>query len=404
MTATDRFHSLDALRALMMWLGIVLHSAMVYMEPGIDLHRSRETSLIATSLFGWIHIYRMPVFFMLAGFFTCLLVERRGVASTLVHRAKRIGLPFLLFWPILLVSINIVIEAHSVWLDPASEGITLQIKNWVVSTGHLWFLYYLIWFTPAAILMTQALKRFLPTRFSQVFLELGARLLRSWWGPLLLSIPAALLSAGYPASIMTGDGAFWPTASSLAYYAIFYIAGWVLFVRRSELLSHFAEHWWMYLAAALPLFVAANVLGFMALGLFGEAFAQPEIDLAFRAAYSYAVWLWSGAFLGLFLRFFRKQSQIGRYLSDSSYWVYLSHYPIVLGLAYVLYPIRLSALTKMAILIALTSLFCLVSYDLVVRRGWIGRLLNGRRGRPQSSKGGMAVDQNTIAQGRSSDV
>ena len=380
MTQDTRLHSLDALRATMMWLGIVLHSAMLYMEPGIEIHRSPETSLIATSLFGWIHVYRMPVFFVLAGFFACMLIERKGLQATLAHRAKRIALPFVVFWPVLFVLINITIEAHATRLDPSASGMTFRVDDWLVTTGHLWFLYYLTIFTPIVAVSAWAFKRAIPDHLRNAWLNTAAIAMRSWWGIAILALLAALLSEGYPASIMTGDGAFVPALSSMTYYVIFYLAGWVMFTRFSSLSAHYARRWPLYLSIAIPAFFGANALGFMALGLFGEAFVRPEIEFAFRLCYSLAVWVWSGFFIGLFLRAFQNNSPVLRYFSDSSYWVYLSHYPIVLGLAYTFYHVPLPALTKMSAMIVLTSLICLVSYHFMVRFTLIGQLLNGHRG------------------------
>lgn len=394
MTNGPRLHSLDALRATMMWLGIVLHSAMLYMEPGIDIHRSPETSLIATSLFGWIHIFRMPVFFMLAGFFTCMLIERKGVNATLLHRAKRIALPFVLFWPVLFVLINVTIEAHATRLDPSAPGVSFQIEDWLVTTGHLWFLYYLIFFTPSVAVFAWVLKKFMSPRRRSTWLDGAAVMMRSWWGIVLLSLLAAVLSEGYPASIMTGDGEFLPALSSISYYLIFYLAGWVLFARFSSLTMHYAKRWRLYFGIAVPAFFGANALGFAALGLFGEAFVRSEVDFAFRAIYSISVWLWSGFFIGLFLQIFQNNSPLLRYFSDSSYWVYLSHYPIVLALAYAFYLVELPALLKMSVLIVLTSMICLSTYHLMIRYTMIGSLLNGHRGGMIRGKTTVAPEQN----------
>src|SRR5207237_72563 len=45
-------------------------------------------------LLGLIHGFRMPLFFLLAGFFAHLLWQRSGTRGFLVHRALRVGLPF----------------------------------------------------------------------------------------------------------------------------------------------------------------------------------------------------------------------------------------------------------------------------------------------------------------------
>jgi peptidoglycan/LPS O-acetylase OafA/YrhL len=68
-----------------------------------------------------------------------------------------------------------------------------------------------------------------------------------------------------------------------------------------------------------------------------------------------------------------------RYLSDASYWLYIMHMPVVVGLQFALLPVPLPALAKIPIVLALAVAILIASYDLMVRPTWIGALLNGRR-------------------------
>ena len=88
-----RYYGLDALRGGMMMLGIVLHSATLYLAsppPHIPLTTDRNTSYLMDLLFNFIHSFRMPTFFVLAGFFASLLVEKRGLWGTYKNRVARI--------------------------------------------------------------------------------------------------------------------------------------------------------------------------------------------------------------------------------------------------------------------------------------------------------------------------
>ena len=82
-TGVQRYHSLDALRAAMMLLGLVLHSAASYMRTPLEPHgpttiANNERGIRPLVFF--IHLFRMPVFFVVAGFFACAAVspQRRG--------------------------------------------------------------------------------------------------------------------------------------------------------------------------------------------------------------------------------------------------------------------------------------------------------------------------------------
>ncbi|MRU29811.1 acyltransferase, partial [Xylella fastidiosa subsp. multiplex] len=80
--APQRLHALDNLRALMIWLGIVLHVALNHLTVASPLPwRDPQTSRVTDLLLLFIHGFRMPVFFVLAGFFVALLIERRGAGG-----------------------------------------------------------------------------------------------------------------------------------------------------------------------------------------------------------------------------------------------------------------------------------------------------------------------------------
>ena len=80
-----RYHELDALRAVAMLLGVVLHAFLFLIPIGwvgqdpwakaVPIEQNPYVYLLAA-----IHGFRMPVFFLLSGFFTAMLWQRRGTA------------------------------------------------------------------------------------------------------------------------------------------------------------------------------------------------------------------------------------------------------------------------------------------------------------------------------------
>lgn len=90
----DRRHDLDALRAGAMLLGIVLHASMTFV-PGAWLVQDSRPNALFGLLLAVIHGFRMPLFFLVSGFFTAMLLRRRGVRGLLRQRASRILLPCL---------------------------------------------------------------------------------------------------------------------------------------------------------------------------------------------------------------------------------------------------------------------------------------------------------------------
>ncbi|HYF16030.1 MAG TPA: acyltransferase family protein [Phycisphaerales bacterium] len=91
----DRRHDLDALRAFAMLLGIALHAALAYSGAGWVVSDDR-VSVGLGMLVPAIHGFRMPLFFLISGFFTAMLWRRRGLEHLLSQRARRILLPLTL--------------------------------------------------------------------------------------------------------------------------------------------------------------------------------------------------------------------------------------------------------------------------------------------------------------------
>lgn len=74
--AASRRHDLDALRAFAMLLGIGLH-AMLSFLPGSRPVKDAHQNELYYLPFAAIHGFRMPLFFLISGFFTALLWRRR---------------------------------------------------------------------------------------------------------------------------------------------------------------------------------------------------------------------------------------------------------------------------------------------------------------------------------------
>ena len=90
-----RRYDLDALRAVAMLLGIVLHAGLSFTLFPWPVQDTQQSGFFWL-LFAATHGFRMPVFFVLSGFFTAMLWRGRGLKSLLSHRFRRVLLPLLL--------------------------------------------------------------------------------------------------------------------------------------------------------------------------------------------------------------------------------------------------------------------------------------------------------------------
>ncbi len=381
MSQSDRYHSLDSLRATMMLLGIVLHAAMNYMTiplPGY-FYQDQQTAAGVDLIFYAIHSFRMPVFFIMAGFFAAMLYVKRGQGAMLRNRFQRIGIPFAIFWPLLFTA-NILVfllgihyiayQRLGIDMNLVGQYFTPSPDDETFNTTHLWFLYYLLQYyllsIPALWLLAKSPN--VAARLDRAFFFMLSKPL----GILLLTAPIALLGYFEDYGRVEPSFSFIPQWQAVLYYALFFIAGAYLH-QHQKLLAQYRSYFSVYAASALLIFLILIELH--------ASFASGNTDV-FLAIVFFAnvlTWVASLASIGFFVRFFAVRSAWTRYLTDSAYWVYLVHLIFTVSFAVMMHDWALNVWLKFALNCVLTALMCLASYHCFVRNTFIGQLLNGRR-------------------------
>jgi hypothetical protein len=87
------------------------------------------------------------------------------------------------------------------------------------------------------------------------------------------------------------------------------------------------------------------------------------------------------AFLGLSIRHARRRFAVLRLASESSYWFYVAHLPIVVFLQVALARLDVPGPLKFVAIVAATTAACLGTYELVIRRTRLHRVLGWTLGR-----------------------
>jgi peptidoglycan/LPS O-acetylase OafA/YrhL len=374
----DRIHAFDAVRGGALLLGVAFHATMSFL-PGPQIWVVRDAASPSLgALFLTLHMFRMILFFLVAGFFGRMLVERRGVSGFARNRAKRILLPLLIFW----LPIMAALLACFIWGAARMNGGVLPthqpppppITLATFPLTHLWFLYVLTWFYVAAL----AVRRLPAARA-----DMGLRfMIERPFAGLLLAIPVivalALRQDWIPSvGIPTPDTGFMPNAAALIGYGTAFAFGWLL-NRQSATLPALARWWRLYLAAAVILTAVLLVmLGGKVPVLIPETDAARRVALA--AIYGCGAWCWALGLLGAALRFLSAPNATIRYCADASYWIYLLHLPVVMALQVLVYPLAAPATVKFLIVLGGAAIALFATYHVLVRHSWLGLWLNGRR-------------------------
>lgn len=401
MQPADRLHALDAVRAYALLLGVVLHSAAAFLEGfPIPTWGTGDTSAGAAVIYYVIHMFRMSAFFLIAGFFARVLVERRGLKAFVLDRAKRVAVPLFLFGPVVIVMIPVgfMLGALPHGVDflmslaqtaapqppvaaPAGEP-PAAAGGGVIQTAHLWFLYYLLIFYALTLALRWVVHAVDPrARIAAAGDRVVAFVMRGVWGPVLIALPTAIYLwqlpswtewLGLPAPL-----SFAPNTTALIGYGIAFGLGWVL-NRQVQALLDLKKLWYVYfaLAVALTVFCLATI-GTTPRWAGGNLAGTERI--LYTAAYVVGLWCWVFAFVGAAVRFLSRPHRVTRYLADASYWVYLMHMTTVLFFVTLLRPYDWHWSIKLAISVGGSMPILLATYHVLVRFTWIGAILNGRR-------------------------
>lgn len=376
---TGRDAALDNLRVCAMLLGLVTHGALPFTATGLIPFPVRDATRhpAADAVYFAVHDFRMQLFFLLAGFAVASLGAARGVGAVVRNRLARIAAPLALAAVTVCPLMHLLVARHTaargVEWEPADAG------GWVGPNFHLWFLYYLLLCTaPLAVLL--AVRHRIPRAATRLADRAVRSLIASRWRVPLLAAAVVPVLWGMPAWWVESPVGWVPHLDVLAYYLGFFAAGAAL-ARHRDLLPAVGRNWPAQLAAA-NLLVLPVMLGLTVYGVRAEA-DPPAGFTAWKAcaillggAYT---WLMIGGLIGLFRRHFAAADGPWRRLAGASYWCYLAGFPVQVALQVYFAPLGYPMWAEFVVVNVLTFAALLGSYELVVRRTWLGALLNGKR-------------------------
>ena len=230
-----RYHSLDAMRGILMIMGIYFHLAIWYAEQG---------AWLLWFYIGTTHMFRMHAFFLIAGFFGALLLDRKGGGEMVRNRFKRLFLPLIILsHPVYLLTktgekyAGSVINEDQKFIDEMIKHFNSPWEFIAQGTDHLWFLYLLFVMSIFGYLMSKVLdlnvhhlKRIVGLIFKKPWL--GISLICFLYATLLtlLNIHKAQFGHIYGWFWFGNSGAI----KSFIAFSFFYFWGWQLYYFRGQ--------------------------------------------------------------------------------------------------------------------------------------------------------------------------
>ena len=348
------------MRGILMMLGVVLHSAQVFNPENTWHINSQQSFEFSAYLVHSIHVFRMPAFFIISGYFCLLTISRYGPEKFLNIRLKRILIP-LITTAVIINSIQALILNTSGW-NSFNLYEYLRDGLWV---SHLWFLNNLVVYFIAAYFVAIYLRKPLKSA-NQLSTKIPFAIIMA-----LLPLPWILIKIvshfGFPL--------YAEFFGVIKIYNIFIYAPYFIFgvwLRGNEtLLQRFSNinPVFSILVIALSYYIKTDLSA-----------SQSNLQLTFHEYFDVlGIWFSTSLCFNLFMRFTNKYSKTFFFLSDASYSVFLFHQVFVIGFGILLIQANIGGPFGLILLISMTTAVTFFIHHYIVSKFSLMRyLFNGK--------------------------
>jgi len=402
MDSKQYFYGLDYLRAIAMLLGIVLHGVFSFSTEGYWIVNEKNNSEYINIVIGFIHSFRMQFFFVLSGFFSILIIQRYQLNGFLKARVKRIVLPFLASIATVL-PITLVLAVYFSSLDePSVKAVgelqlyiqdAIRIRPWILQDifsveifAHLWFLWYLCWIISIHYLFSWILIKLKNTsiirsigKFSFIQSSNHLFIVMKITGLIILTTYChQFMNLSRPSLGADTSAGLVPVPYVFGYYLCLYLLGCALFHKTIiDSLQRIKPiiYWTMILSSIFILFPIVLYVYSTELNYEYTNYVTTLINSSIQSIYL-IVFITALFAYGLSVK---SSNAVFTYLSQSSYFVYIIHLPIVFFLQHISVQFDYPLVLKMTLVLLMTIIISFGMYHYLVRGKWVGYFLGERK-------------------------
>ncbi len=342
-----------------MLLGLAVHAPLIFYFPGAASEFAIENIEPAENwiwpMLDFITIWRMPIFFLLSGFFSVLLINKIGLKSYTLDRFIRIGLTCLFF----------------------SALFDILDGNFDLTLNHLWFLYYLFIFIIGFSFL----------HLSSSFQNIISKKLtfRGWVGILLLVIMIGQLSILINGSL--SPLMFYPPETyldvnfgALVYYFPFYLVGALLYSNQ-ELFHALDTRRFVIVSGLLSVFFFSLFLyvNNLMYEIFKYAEFNPIVIILNNALKQINTITWIIFLISISTRYIRSNNSGLKWFVELSYPVYILHLAPVTIISAELYILGLNQISIFILSMLIGFFVTVILYYTTIKFTPINWLVNGYR-------------------------
>ena len=409
---TERYHSLDFLRALAMYLGVILHVTILFGSTDRILwnfYSEYYQDSFNYQITWGIHLFRMQFFYIIAGFFAEMVYLKKGGKYYLKNRLKRILVPFifgcLIIYPLTLG----VFAVHNAELaEKTFLERSLHFFMWEFFSGtdynpgitfvHFWFMWFLMIFYAIHVVGRAVFLSWIQKiKLSSGWIRFVDLCIQKQFGIFILAGITLMFHLTLRSSIFLPSEAHLDAAiNDLSYYMVFYFFGVGLY-HCKEFFGKLARNlkWNLVLIFTFVFWIHAATDAI-------DIHRSPVVDINSWKPQSFQVF-WEGVFYGgtgryltiyvrcllcwsfcfamlaLGQKFFSRKNEFVRYFADASYWVYWVHLPVTFYFSVLLQPVEINTLFKAYLAIVISTVLIMSMYMLFVRNTILGDYFCGWR-------------------------
>ncbi|MQB38789.1 glucans biosynthesis protein MdoC [Agrobacterium tumefaciens] len=377
---SDYEHYWDPLRALLMLLGIPYHASLIYSHALPWDIKDFDTSPLLSALGAVLSTFRMPAFFVVAGYFSTMVIGKKGKMRWLRQRFLRLGVPFivavLLLGPSQLFLLELAgVAKGDIPADRLLESLPGQLRpseQWIM---HLWFL-------PALIVYSILLASLLfltehqPLAYAKDWFDSLRQRHVTLFFAALCTLPVLWELMIYGSGLLaarTGSGFFllYERASDpYARYLPFFLVGAVL--HRDRALFHRFRQ-----TGLLTGIVAASAIATAVTLRLQNPLSNSALLVLVSTIAAVAT---SRLLIDLACRYFDGPNRFARRMTDASFTIYLFHHPLIYAFGTLFILIALPPIVEFAIIVVATTVVAYMLHQAIRLSPLALFLFNGIRG------------------------
>ena len=384
----DRQYFIDWLRIGLIISVFFFHVGMIFRPEQWHVN-STETFEFLDPIMWWLHLWRMPLLFLVSGVGTFYAIGHRTSWQYLKERFRRLYIPFTFgFFTLVPLMVYVErIENYNSFLDfipHMFDGGPYPVGN--ISWHHLWFILYLF---IISLLITPLLNYTKSGHYNMVrgkLIAITTKKMSLNWLLSIIIISQLILRQYFPKS----THALYTDWAYFTYYLIFFLSGFMLFTSPKVIQA---------LKRDRRLYLYQTIIFTIILFTLPSIFGQPSIVQDYSRGIAEMIIAVSCGLtaIGYFKRYFNKDHKYRKVLNEAIYPFYLLHQPALIFVGYVILKWDISYGLQ-ALLITLMSLVSIIiTYWFIIRKFNFLRIVFGMKRKQKKEPSKIVNLENVMA-------